>query len=101
MILFVLESHRELHFGGRVDESSQWIAGAGGGISAGGGVFERAGLVVDPLSIGTFQQETFNLVGGVQRVAFLLVQILGEALQYAANVSGVRRSALVDDFAEH
>ena len=69
-------------------------------ISAGIDVLELAGFVVAALGIGPFEQEAFNLVGGVERVALLLVQAFGIPLEHAANIGGVRCTTLVDDLAE-
>ena len=101
VVLLVLEAHGALHFGGGVDERAQRIAGQRVIVAAGVDVFELAGLVIVALGVGALEQEAFDFVGGVERVAFLLVQLVGVALQHAANVGGVRRAALVDDFAEH
>ena len=75
MVLLVLEAHRALHFGGGVDERAQRIAGQRVVVAAGVDVFELAGLVVAPLGVRALEQEAFDLVGGVQRVAFVLVQL--------------------------
>ena len=46
-------------------------------------------------------RKPFDLVGRVQRVALLLVERVGIALQHAADVARVERPVLVDDGAEH
>jgi hypothetical protein len=51
VILFVLESHRALHFGGRIDKGAQRIARQRVVIAAGVHVFELAGLVVEALGV--------------------------------------------------
>ena len=51
MVLLVLEAHRALHFGGRVDELAQRIAGQRVIVAAGVHVFELAGLVIMPLGV--------------------------------------------------
>ena len=101
MILFVLESHGALHFGGGVDERAQRVAGQRMVVAAGIHVFELAGLVVVALGIHALKQEAFDLVGRVQGVALLFVQVRSETFQDAAHVGGVRAAVLVDDFAEH
>ena len=101
VIFLVLEAHGALHFGRGVDKRAQRIAGQRVIVSAGVDVFEFAGLVVVALGVGAFEEEAFDFVGGVERVALFLVQFVGIALQHAANVAGVGCAALVDDFAEH
>ena len=100
MILLILEAHGALHFGGGVDERAQRIAGQRVIVAAGVDVLELAGFVIVALGVGALEQEAFNFVGGVERVALLLVQLVGVALEHAANVGGVGRAVLVDDFAE-
>ena len=46
VVLFVLEAHRALHFGGGVDEGAQRIAGQRVIVAAGVDVFELAGFVI-------------------------------------------------------
>src|SRR5581483_6332774 len=80
MVLFVLEAHGALHFGGGVNESAKRIAWQRVVIATGIDVLEFSGFVKAALRIGTFEEEPFNLVGRVQRVAFLLVEGFGIAL---------------------
>ena len=101
VILFVLEAHGALHFGGRIDEGAQRIAGQRVIVAAGVHVFELARLVVGALGVRPLEQEAFDFVGRVQGVAVLLVQAVRERLEDAAHVGGVGLAALVDDFAEH
>ena len=79
---------------------AQRVAGKRMIIAAGVYVFELAGLVIAALGIGALEQEALDFIGRVERVAFLLVQLVGEALEHAANVGGVRLPTLVDDVAE-
>ena len=58
------------------------------------------GFVIVPLGVEALEEEAFDFVGGVERVAVLLVELVGVAFEHAANVGGVGRAALVDDFAE-
>src|SRR6267142_3755686 len=70
-------------------------------ISAGIDVLEFAGLVIMPLRVLALEQKAFDFVGGVEGVAFLPVQIVGEQLENAANIGAVRSASLIDDVAEH
>ncbi len=54
---------------------AQRIAGQRVIVAAGVHVFELAGLVVVPLGVYALEEEAFNLVGRVQRVAFVLEQL--------------------------
>ena len=72
VILFVLEAHGALHFGSRVDEIAQRIAGQRVVVAAGIDVFELAGLVISALGVRRPEEEAFDFVGGVQGVAVLL-----------------------------
>ena len=78
MILFVLESHRPLHFRRRIDKRPQRIARQRMIIAACIHIFELARLVVSALGVRTKEQKTFDFVRRIQRVALLLVQSLGE-----------------------
>src|SRR5579864_9372666 len=100
MILFVLETHRALHFRSGVDEGAQRVAGKGMVVSAGVDIFELAAFVIVPLGVGAFKEKSFDFVGGVESVFLFLVKVFGVILEYAANVAGVRRPSLVDDLAE-
>ena len=53
------------------------------------------------LGVFSLKNKTLDLVGGIERVAFLGAQISGKRLQDAANVGGVGLSILVDDVAKH
>ena len=64
-------------------------------------IFELAGLVIVPLRVRALEDEAFDFVGRVQRVAVLLVQALRISLQHAADVGAVRRAVLIDHLAEH
>src|SRR5579872_6979693 len=101
MVLFVLEAHGALHFGRGVDESAECIPGEGMVVTAGVDVLELAGFVIVTLSVRSFEEESFNFVGRVEGVLFLLEEFVGVSLQNAANVARVGCAALVDDFAEN
>ena len=101
VVLLVLEAHGALHFGGCVDELAQRIERQRVIVAAGVDELEFARLVVMLLGVVAGEEEAFNLIGGVQRVALFLVQLVGVGLQHAAQVAGVRRAVLVDDGAEH
>ena len=101
MVLLVLEAHRALHFRCGVDERAQLIARQRVIVAAGVDVLELAGFGIVPLGVHALEEEAFDFVGGVQGVIVLLVLILGELLQYAADVGRVRAAVLIDDFAEH
>ena len=100
MILLVLETHGPLDFRGGINKRAQRIAGQRVVVTAGIDVFELAGFVVIPLRILALEKESFDFVGGVERVALLLVEIVGIAFQHSANVGGVRRTVLVNHVAE-
>ena len=101
MVLFILEAHGALHFGGGVDESAQRIAGQRVVIAAGIDVFELAGFVIVALGVGALEEEAFDFVGGVERVAFFFVKLLGVAFQNAADIGAIGRAVLVNYFAEN
>jgi len=61
---------------------------------------EFAGFVVASFSVGTVEEEAFDFVGGVERVAFFVVEFSGERLQRATDVGFVGRAVFVDDFTE-
>ena len=100
MVLLVLEAHGALHFGGRVDEAAQRIAGQRMVVAAGVDVVELAGLMIVALGILAIEDETFDFVGGVEGVALGVVQVVGVGLEDAADIGGVGRAVLVDDVAE-
>src|SRR5437879_13922874 len=95
MVFLVLEAHGPLHFGSRVDERTQRIAGQRVIVSAGVDVLELAGFVIAALGIGPFEQEAFELVGGVESVALLFMEFGCEFLPDAAIVSALRLSTFV------
>ena len=101
VILFVLESHRALHFRGRIDEGAQRIAGQRMIVAAGVHVFELAGLVVGALGVRSIEQEALDLIGGVEGIAVLFVQLVAKQLQHAADVGGVGLAVLIDDLAKN
>ncbi len=101
VILLVLEAHRALHFRRAVDELPQIVARQRVVVAARVHILELAGLVVVPLRVHALEQEPFDFVGRVQRVALLLVQPLREVLQHPADVARVRAAVLVDHLAEH
>ncbi len=101
VILFVLESHGPLHFGAPVDKGAQRIAGQRVIVSAGVHILEFAGFVIAPLGVEARENEAFDFIGGVQRVAVLFELSLGISLQHAAHVADVRAAVLLQDFAEH
>ena len=73
MVLLVLEAHGALHFGAVIDERAQRIAGQRVIVAAGVDVLELAGFVIAPLGVHALEEEAFDFVGGVQRVAVLFV----------------------------
>ena len=70
-------------------------------VTAGVDILELARVVEAALGVNAFEEEAFNFVGGVQRVAILLVLFGGKGLKHAADVGGVHRSALIDHLAKH
>src|SRR5438128_1128517 len=101
MVLLVLEAHGALHFRRSVNELAQRIERQHMIVAAGIDELKLARLVEAPLRIAAREQEALNLVGRIQRVAALLVELVRIALQHAADVAGVERSVLVDDRAEY
>src|SRR5438874_1986212 len=95
MILFVLEAHGALNLGRGVDEGAQRVAGKRVVVAAG-----VAGFVIAALGVGAGEEEALDFIGGVERVALLVEQPVGVALEDAANVRGVGRPILVDDMPE-
>ncbi len=69
-------------------------------VAAGVDVLELSGLVVVAFGVKSFEEETLDLVGGVQRVAFLGVTIVGELLERAADVAGERLAVAIEDVGE-
>src|SRR5208283_5326263 len=69
-------------------------------VAAGVDILELAGLVIRALGVGALKQEAFNLVGGVERVVFLLMERVGIALEDTSDIGAVRRTILVNDVAE-
>src|ERR1019366_8349243 len=53
------------------------------------------------LRIFSGEQEAFNFVGGVERITFVLVQVVGKRFQHATDIGRIRGTALVDDIAKH
>src|SRR5713101_329577 len=100
VVFLVLEAHGSLDFGRGINKRAQRIAGKRVVITAGVDVFELADFVVIPLRVLAFEKESFDFIGGVERVALLLVESVGVALQDSANVGGVRRTVFVDHVAE-
>ncbi len=79
VIFFILKTHGALYFGHAVNERAERIARQAVIVTAGVDVFERLRAVV-ALSVDALEEEAFNLVRGVQRQAFLLVQVTRELL---------------------
>src|SRR5271165_2380966 len=101
MVLLVLESHGALHFGGRVNESAQRIAGQRVVVTASIYIFELLGFMIAALGVSSIEEKAFDLVGGVKSVALALEEVVGIVLEHAANIGGIRRPTLVDDIAKH
>ena len=70
-------------------------------VAAGVHIFKFGRFMVTPLGVGTLEQKTFNFVGGIERVSFLFVQIVGIAFQQSANVRRIRRAILVDHLSKN
>src|SRR5260370_41773309 len=100
VVFLVLETHGSLHFGGSINKRAQRIAGECMVVTAGIDVFEFAGFVVTPLRVLALEKESFDFIGGVECVAFFLVEIISVALQHSPDVSGVRRTVFVNHVAE-
>ena len=100
VVLLVLEAHGALNFRRGVDEGAQRVAGQRVVVAAGVYVLEPARFGKAPFGVESGEEEAFDLVGGVQGVALLLVQAVREALQHTAHIGGIAGAVLVDDFAE-
>ena len=79
VVLFVLETHRALHFGGGVDKGTQRIARQRVIVAAGVDVFKLPRFVIAALGVRSFEQEAFDFVGCIQRVAFFFVQSFAQS----------------------
>src|SRR3984885_7023153 len=101
MILLILEAHRTLHLGRRVDELPQRIARQRVIIPPLIHILEAASLVIRTLGVHPLKQEPFNLVRRIQRITLLVEQLLRELLQNAANIRAIRSTVLIDHLAEH
>src|ERR1051325_2871315 len=100
MVFLILEAHGALHFRSGIDECAQWIAGQRVVVAAGVYIFKFFRLMVAPLGVRTLEEKAFNLIGGVERVAFFLVHLFGKAFEDAANIGRIRLAAFVDHIAE-
>ena len=100
MVLLILKAHGALDFGSGVDEGTQGIAGKRVVVAAGVDVFKFAGFVIAALGVGPREEKALDLIGGVQRVALLIVKAVRVAFQDSADVGGVGRAVLVDHVAE-
>src|SRR5580692_6956696 len=69
-------------------------------ISAGADVFELAAFYVMLFSVHALEDETLNLVGGVESQPLLLVELGGILLQHGSQIGGVRSAVLVYHLAE-
>ena len=69
MVLLVLKAHGALNFSGGVDKFPQWVARQRVVIAASINVVERAGFDEGLLRVDAIEQETLDLVRGVQRIA--------------------------------
>src|ERR1019366_2288565 len=101
VILLVLEAHRALHFSRRIDKLAQRIEREHMIVAASVDEIEAAGFVEAALGVAAGEQEAFNLVGCVERVALLLEKLVGVLLENAAQITGVGCSVLIDHGAEN
>src|SRR5579864_2975454 len=69
-------------------------------VTAGVDVLKLPRLVVVPLGVLPFEKKALDLVGGVERESFLLMELVGVTFQHPANVSGVSRAIFVDHMSE-
>src|SRR6185312_7316415 len=100
MILLILKPHRTLYLRRGIDERTQGIAGEGIVVAACIHVLELTRLVEASLRIDALKQEALDLIGCIQRITMLPMQLVRELLQQSADVGTVSRSGLVDDFSE-
>src|SRR5271163_658209 len=70
-------------------------------IAAGVDVVKLSSLGIRGFGIRPVEEEPFNFIGCVQRVAILLKLSGSETLEHSAHVGGVGLSALIDHFAEY
>src|SRR5437879_3236962 len=100
MVFLVLKAHRALNFSAGVNELAQRIAGQGVIVTASIYVFELSCVVIALLGVFTLEDEAFNLIRCIERIALFRMQVVGKLLQDASDVSAVRRAAFVSNFAE-
>ena len=101
MVLLILEAHRALHLGNRIDERAQRVSRQRVKVPASVHVFELVRLMVTPLGVFPGKQKAFNFIGRVQGVAVLVILVLRKAFEDAANIGTVRRAVLVDHVTEY
>src|SRR4029077_2523605 len=70
-------------------------------VAAGVHIFEFSGFVVTTFGVSALKEEALNFIGGVERVTFFLIHVLGKNFERAANISAIRRAALVNHFTEY
>ena len=101
VVLFVLEAHRALHFGGGIDVQTQHVSGKAVVIPALRGVLERAGRVVVTFGIAALEQEAFDFGGDIRGDAVFGVQPFGQFFQTGTHVGTVGAAVLFADLAEN
>jgi hypothetical protein len=69
MVFYILEAHRALDFGDRVDECAQRIAGQRMIVAAGADVIEFVRLVEPLFGIDALEYEALDFVCRIERVA--------------------------------
>src|SRR5258708_29464947 len=69
-------------------------------VAAGVDVLEALRFVITALRVCAFEEKAFNLVGRIQGIALLVVEVVGIVLEHAANVGREGLAVLGDDVAE-
>src|ERR1043166_1262262 len=100
MVFLILEAHGALHFSRGVNKRAQWISGERMVIAAGIHIFELVGFVVATLGVRPLKEETFNLIGRVERVALFLVHFCGKNFQISADIGAVGLTAFINHIAK-
>src|SRR5262249_14708315 len=101
VVLLVLEAHGALNLCGGVDEGAQEVTRQGVVVAAGVDVLKLQSFVIMALGVGAFEEEALNLVGGIEGVTIIVVKLISESLEHAADIAGVGRAILVDNLAEN
>ena len=101
VVFLVLEAHRALDFGDRIDKRTERIARQRLVIAAGVDVLEFVGLIEALLRVDAAEEKALDLVGRIERIAVLRKLVVCELLEHAANVRRELRAVAIEHVAEH